>query len=60
MYKRQTVANGYCTSVPELLLNDIGRKPKLATVAVIKTGLNHIFVPSITLLIMSVQPSFSN
>ena len=55
-----TVANGFCTSAPALLLNAIGKKPKLATVAVINTGLNLIFVPSITLLIMSVQPSFSN
>ena len=53
-----TVANGFCTSAPALLLNAIGKKnPKLATVAVINTGRNLIFVPSITLS-KNISPSF--
>ena len=55
-----TVARGFCTSAPALLLNAIGKNPKLATAAVIKTGLNRIFVPSMTRCKISVHPSFSN
>ena len=53
-----TVANGFCTSAPALLLNAIGKNPKLATVAVINTGRNLIFVPSITLSKILAHPSF--
>ena len=55
-----TVANGFCTSAPALLLKAIGRNPKLATVAVIKTGRKRILVPSITRFNTSFSPSFSN
>src|SRR5690606_39573331 len=55
-----TVAKGFCTSAPALVLNAIGKKPKLATDAVIKTGLSLVFAPSIILGIISFQPSFSN
>src|SRR5690606_37110995 len=55
-----TVAKGFCTSAPALVLNAIGKKPKLATDAVINTGLSLVFAPSIILGIMSFQPSFSN
>lgn len=40
-----TVANGRCTSAPDPLLNAIGKKPKEATKAVIKTGRKRVFVP---------------
>src|SRR5690606_4034002 len=55
-----TVAKGFCTSAPALVLNAIGKKPKLATDAVINTGLSLVLAPSIILGIMSSQPSFSN
>ncbi|MNS54142.1 hypothetical protein D3C72_869230 [compost metagenome] len=55
-----TVANGFCTSAPALCDIAIGKKPNEATVAVIKTGRSLIFVPSITRLITSSQPSFSS
>ena len=35
-----TVANGRCTSAPMLVASAMGRKPRLATNAVIKTGLS--------------------
>ena len=44
-----TVAKGFCTSAPAPPENAIGRKPKAATLAVIKTGRKRILVPSITL-----------
>ena len=40
-----TVAKGFCTSAPAPFENAIGKKPKLATVAVIKTGRNRKIVP---------------
>ena len=40
-----TVANGFCTSAPALLLNAIGKNPKEATAAVMITGRNRTFVP---------------
>ena len=39
-----TVANGRCTSAPAPLLNAIGKKPKEATAAVIKTGRRRVRV----------------
>ena len=54
------MAKGFCTSAPALLLNAIGKNPKLATVAVINTGRSRILVPSITRLKTSLTPSFSN
>ena len=54
------MAKGFCTSAPALLLNAIGKNPKLATVAVINTGRSRILVPSITRLKTSFTPSFSN
>ena len=53
-----TVANGRCTSAPEPLLNAIGKKPRDATNAVIKTGRNLIFVPLNTICFKSISPSF--
>src|SRR5690606_41114944 len=55
-----TAANGLCTSAPALVLNAIGRKPKLATDAVINTGLSLVLAPSIILGIISFQPSISS
>ena len=55
-----TVANGFCTSAPALVLNAIGKKPKLATDAVINTGLSLVLAPSIILGTISFQPSFSS
>ncbi len=43
-----TVASGRCTSAPTPVLNAIGTKPRLATRAVISTGLNRCCAPSNT------------
>ena len=40
-----TVAKGFCTSAPEPVERAIGKKPKDATRAVIRTGLNLVAVP---------------
>ncbi len=53
-----TVANGLCTSAPDPLLKAIGKNPKEATRAVIKTGLNLILVPIKTIRCRLVSPSF--
>lgn len=53
-----TVAKGFCTSAPALVLMAIGRKPSEATVAVINTGLRRAIVPSFTLCRISFIPSF--
>jgi quinol monooxygenase YgiN len=37
-----TVASGRCTSAPEFVESAIGRKPRLATVAVISTGRSRV------------------
>ena len=43
-----TVASGRCTSAPELVDNAIGRNPRLATDAVMSTGLSRATAPSRT------------
>ncbi len=55
-----TVANGRCTSAPEPLLRAIGKKPKLATKAVINTGRSLCLVPVITTSFRSVNPFIFN
>ena len=55
-----TVARGFCTSAPAPCDNAIGRNPSEATVAVISTGRNLIFVPSIILSVIFSIPSFFN
>jgi len=41
-----TVASGRCTSAPTSVLSAIGIKPRLATRAVIRTGLSRVAAPS--------------
>jgi hypothetical protein len=42
-----TVASGRCTSAPEFVESAMGRKPRLATVAVISTGRNRVSAASL-------------
>ena len=53
-----TVASGFCTSAPEPLLNAIGKNPKDATNAVIKTGRKRVLVPCKTIAFKLVSPDF--
>ena len=50
-----TVAKGLCTSAPSPVLKAIGKNPNEATKAVIKTGLNLVFPPFITISINGVS-----
>ncbi|MNS85825.1 hypothetical protein D3C86_1480950 [compost metagenome] len=43
-----TVASGFCTSAPALVLMAMGRKPREATIAVINTGRKRAMVPAFT------------
>src|SRR5918995_741167 len=43
-----TVANGRCTSAPADLASAIGRNPRLATHAVMRTGRSRVSAPRLT------------
>src|SRR6266404_4576576 len=54
-----TVASGRCTSAPDPLASAIGTNPRLATNAVISTGLSRVKAPSHTAF-RTVRPSSRN
>ena len=55
-----TVASGRCTSAPAPWLMAIGRKPREATAAVIKTGRSRVSVPFMIKAVMVRLDSFFN
>ena len=54
------MARGRCTSAPEPVLRAIGKKPMLATMAVIKTGRRRSSVPCLIRAYISPTPSCSS
>ena len=54
------MANGFCTSAPAPLLNAIGIKPREATAAVIKIGLNLVFVAVVMMSTIVLFGSIAN
>ena len=55
-----TVASGRCTSAPMPVFNAIGINPKLATKAVIKTGLNRWLAPCLIAVTSSIPCSLNS